>query len=86
MGILMTGMGRDGAQGLNDIRQAGGLTATQNEATSVIYGMPKAAVELGAAQYELPVDRLASFVLQARPGRRYAIAADKNDLITTQSA
>jgi two-component system chemotaxis response regulator CheB len=52
---LLTGMGRDGASGLLDIRRAGGLTLAQDEATSVVYGMPREAVLLGAAQRVLPI-------------------------------
>jgi len=55
---LLTGMGRDGAQGLLDIRNAGGLTIAQDEATSVIYGMPREAVLLGAAQHVLPIGEI----------------------------
>lgn len=54
--VLLTGMGRDGAQGLLEIRKAGGHTIAQDEATSVVYGMPRAAVELGAARTVLPLD------------------------------
>lgn len=52
---LLTGMGRDGAAGLLEIRRAGGLTIAQDEATSVVYGMPREAVLLGAAQRVLPL-------------------------------
>jgi two-component system, chemotaxis family, protein-glutamate methylesterase/glutaminase len=52
---LLTGMGRDGAAGLLRIRQAGGFTIAQDEATSVVYGMPREAVELGAAMRVLPL-------------------------------
>ncbi len=55
---LMTGMGRDGARGLLDIRQAGGMTIAQDEATSVIYGMPREAVLLGAAEHILPLGQI----------------------------
>jgi len=56
MACLLTGMGRDGALGLLQVRQAGGLTIAQDETTSVIYGMPREAVLLGAATRVLPLD------------------------------
>ncbi len=52
---LLTGMGRDGAQGLAAIRRAGGSTIAQDEQTSVVYGMPRQAVEMGAAERVLPL-------------------------------
>lgn len=55
---LLTGMGRDGAAGLLAIRQAGGLTIAQDEATSVVYGMPREAVLLGAAERVLPIGQI----------------------------
>lgn len=55
---LLTGMGRDGAQGLLDIRKSGGVTIAQDEATSVIYGMPREALLLGAAQHVLPIGQI----------------------------
>jgi two-component system, chemotaxis family, protein-glutamate methylesterase/glutaminase len=55
---LLTGMGRDGAAGLLDVRRAGGLTIAQDEETSVVYGMPREAVILGAAERELPLAQI----------------------------
>lgn len=55
VGVLLTGMGRDGATGLLDIRRAGGLTIAQDEASSVVYGMPREAAVIGAAQKILPL-------------------------------
>lgn len=56
--VLLTGMGRDGAAGLLDIRRGGGLTIAQDEATSVVYGMPREAVALGAAQQVLALKEI----------------------------
>jgi two-component system chemotaxis response regulator CheB len=56
--VLLTGMGMDGAHGLGSVRRAGGRTIAQDEATSVVFGMPKAAIDLGAAQEVLPIDRI----------------------------
>jgi two-component system, chemotaxis family, protein-glutamate methylesterase/glutaminase len=55
---LLTGMGADGARGLAQIRAAGGFTIAQDEATSVVYGMPREAARLGAAQRILPLDAI----------------------------
>jgi two-component system, chemotaxis family, protein-glutamate methylesterase/glutaminase len=59
VGVLLTGMGRDGAEGMAEIAAAGGVTIAQDEASSVVYGMPKAAVELGAALHVLPIEQIA---------------------------
>ena len=55
---LLTGMGRDGAQGMLELRRAGATTIAQDEASSVVYGMPRAAWEIGAAETRLPLDRI----------------------------
>jgi two-component system chemotaxis response regulator CheB len=56
--VLLTGMGRDGAAGLLAVRRAGGMTIAQDEATSVVYGMPREAVALGAAEKVLPLNAI----------------------------
>jgi len=58
-GVLLTGMGRDGAQGLKGLRDKGHYTIAQDQATSAVYGMPKAAAALGAASEILPVGAIA---------------------------
>jgi len=65
VGIIMTGMGDDGAKGLLEMKQAGAHTVAQDEATSVVFGMPKEAIALGAADKVLPLDRLAGELLRA---------------------
>jgi two-component system chemotaxis response regulator CheB len=67
---LLTGMGRDGAQGLLEIRRAGGLTIAQDEATSVVYGMPREAVLLGAAQRVLPLPDIGPALAALAPPSR----------------
>lgn len=61
-GVLLTGMGRDGAAGLKKLRDAGGVTVTQDEETSVIFGMPAEAIRLGAAEYVLSPAQIAAVV------------------------
>jgi two-component system chemotaxis response regulator CheB len=63
IGVILTGMGKDGAQGLLEMRQAGSPTIAQDEATSVVWGMPGEAVAIGAAAEELPLQRIAPRVL-----------------------
>ena len=64
VGIIMTGMGQDGAHGLLDMRRAGARTLAQDEATSVVFGMPKVAIDLGAAERILPLGDLAGAALE----------------------
>jgi two-component system, chemotaxis family, protein-glutamate methylesterase/glutaminase len=59
IGVLLTGMGSDGAQGMQQIFEAGGITIAQNEESSVVFGMPKQAIALGAVKYVLPVNKIA---------------------------
>lgn len=65
VGVLLTGMGRDGAEGLRAMRNTGSLTIAQDEATSVVYGMPKAAAALKAAIDILPLNQIAARITQA---------------------
>lgn len=63
VGALLTGMGADGAKGMLAMREAGAYTVAQNEETCVVYGMPREAVKLGAAEEILPLDRIADALL-----------------------
>jgi two-component system chemotaxis response regulator CheB len=65
VGIIMTGMGDDGARGLLEMKDAGALTIAQDEATSVVFGMPKEAIALGAAIRVLPLDLLHTEIIRA---------------------
>ena len=62
VGVVLTGMGKDGALGLAAIKAAGGATLAQDEATAVVYGMPKAAVQLGVVDNIAPLQRIALLV------------------------
>lgn len=63
IGVILTGMGKDGGHGLLAMRQAGAKTLGQDEATSVVYGMPRVAADLGAVEYQLPLNRIAKAIL-----------------------
>ena len=65
IGAILTGMGRDGAEGLLAMRQAGARTFGQDEASCVVYGMPKAAFEIGAVERQAPLERIAAELLKA---------------------
>ena len=64
VGVLLTGLGEDGAAGLLEMKEAGAWTITQDQATSVVYGMPRAAQLLGASCEELSLDRIGSRLLE----------------------
>jgi two-component system chemotaxis response regulator CheB len=64
---LLTGMGKDGAAGLLAVRRAGGLTLAQDEATSVVYGMPREAVALDAAERVLPLEEIGPTIARLAP-------------------
>lgn len=65
VGVIMTGMGDDGASGLLEMSRAGAHTIAQDEASCVVFGMPKEAIRLGAAASVLPLDRIAEAVLES---------------------
>ncbi len=64
IGVLLTGMGTDGARGLKYIRERGGHTIAQDSKTSVVYGMPRAAADLSAAEYILPLDAIPEMIVR----------------------
>ncbi len=67
-GVLLTGMGRDGAQELKDMRDAGALTIAQDRDSSIVHGMPGEAVKLGAAQHVLAPEAIAALLNMLKPG------------------
>jgi two-component system, chemotaxis family, protein-glutamate methylesterase/glutaminase len=62
LGILLTGMGEDGADGMATIRAGGGVTIAESESSCVVYGMPRAAVQRGGAAYVLPLPDIAALL------------------------
>ena len=78
LGALLTGMGKDGAYGLKEMREAGSATLIQDEATSVVWGMPGMAFSIGAAQVVVPLleihEHLLSWANAASVGTNYTKA------------
>lgn len=70
-GVLLTGMGRDGVDGLQSIKQAGGMTIAQDEASSIVFGMPRAAIEVQAAQVVLPLAQIAQALVNLATPRSF---------------
>ncbi|MCG8568827.1 MAG: chemotaxis response regulator protein-glutamate methylesterase [Spirochaetes bacterium] len=64
LGILLTGMGKDGAEGLKMIKEAGGSTIAQNEQSCVVFGMPRAAIEIGGADLVLDIDQIIDQIIE----------------------
>ena len=67
--VLLTGMGRDGAEGLLAMRRAGQTTIAQDQASSAVYGMPRAAAEIDAAQMVLPLQKIAAVLRSTLGGK-----------------
>ncbi|MEJ2698874.1 MAG: CheB methylesterase domain-containing protein [Desulfuromonadales bacterium] len=65
VGVIMTGMGDDGARGMLELKQSGALTIAQDESTCVVFGMPREAIRMGAVDMELPLGKIASAVVRA---------------------
>lgn len=70
VGVILTGMGRDGASGLLKMRSAGARTIGQNEKTCVVYGMPRVAHELGAVEHQLPLGSIGEEILKLTAARK----------------
>ncbi|MGF9758801.1 chemotaxis-specific protein-glutamate methyltransferase CheB [Microvirga sp. 0TCS3.31] len=68
LGVILTGMGEDGAQGLVEMRQAGGYAVAEDESTAVVYGMPAAAARMGGVNVSLPLDMIAPRILRLARG------------------
>jgi two-component system chemotaxis response regulator CheB len=68
LGIIMTGMGDDGARGLKEMVDAGADTVAEDESTCVVFGMPKEAIKLGAARTVLPLNRIPEAIVAAGRG------------------
>ncbi len=64
VGVIMTGMGDDGARGMLELKQAGAVNIAQDEATSVVFGMPQEAIKLGGVDKVVPLDRIIPEVLR----------------------
>lgn len=75
LGVLLTGMGRDGASALKSLRAAGHHTIGQDRATCAVYGMPKAAADLGAIAEELPLEKIAPAIIRRLAAKLPAAAA-----------
>jgi two-component system chemotaxis response regulator CheB len=64
IGVILTGMGKDGARGMKAVKDAGGMTIAQDDKTSLIFGMPKAAIETGAVDKIVPIERIAGEIIK----------------------
>lgn len=77
IGVILTGMGKDGSSGLLDMRNAGAITLGQDEHSSLIYGMPRAAFENGAVMKQFALSHMADAILDACDGGHHAQTRDK---------
>lgn len=69
VGVLLTGMGQDGAQGMKAVKEAGGITIVEDASTCVVYGMPKAAIDIGAVDKVLPLGKIAEGIVEVLESR-----------------
>lgn len=70
IGVILTGMGRDGAEGIRHVKEIGGVAIAQDQESSAIYGMPKAALETGAVDFVLPPDKINRKLVKLLSGRK----------------
>ncbi len=70
IGVMLTGMGRDGAKGMQLMQQTGAPTIAQDERTSLVFGMPKAVINLGAADFIIPLDKIANTIQNLYSGKK----------------
>jgi two-component system chemotaxis response regulator CheB len=70
MGVIMTGMGADGAQGMNAIHREGGFTLSQDEGSCAVYGMPRACAEIGSIDRVVPLSRIPDEIMKATRYRK----------------
>jgi two-component system, chemotaxis family, protein-glutamate methylesterase/glutaminase len=75
VGAILTGMGKDGAEGMLEMRNAGAITFGQDEKSALIYGMPKVAFERGGVMRQLPLGRIADAILEACAEKKVAVGA-----------
>jgi two-component system chemotaxis response regulator CheB len=73
MGVIMTGMGADGAQGIKAIHREGGFTVGQDEASCAVYGMPRVCAEMGILDRQVPLAQIPTEILQATRCRRATV-------------
>ena len=64
LGVLLTGMGMDGAKGMKAIKDAGGSTIAEDQSTCIVFGMPRAAIEMGCVDVVVPLPRIAQTILR----------------------
>jgi two-component system chemotaxis response regulator CheB len=62
--VLLTGMGKDGAEGMENIHRKGGITIAQSKESSVVFGMPKAAIERGCVDYVLDIEEIPALLMK----------------------
>src|ERR1019366_3939233 len=85
VGVLLTGMGADGARGLLQMREAGAHAIAEDESTCIVYGMPREAIEIGAAAEVVPLPLVAARIADSLRRRDAAPPAERSQLITAAS-